>query len=70
MLAPAATMASPYELQAKAKAVSASAKIMPPWQVRWPLSMSLSHLHRQADLSRRDIQHFDSERLRGEVACV
>ncbi len=40
MAAPAATVLSPCELQAKAKALSASAKTRPPWQMPWPLTMS------------------------------
>jgi hypothetical protein len=31
---------SPEELQAKANALSASAKTSPPWQIPWPLTMS------------------------------
>src|SRR5260221_425680 len=40
MLAPAATIGSPCELQANAKALSASVKRTPPWQIPWPLTMS------------------------------
>ncbi len=40
MLAPAATIGSPCELQANAKALSASVKRIPPWQIPWPLTMS------------------------------
>ncbi len=34
-----ATEAMPFVLQAKAKALSASAKMKPPWQEPWPFSM-------------------------------
>jgi hypothetical protein len=40
MSAPAATVTGPQLLQAQAKVVSASEKIIPPWQMRWPLTMS------------------------------
>src|SRR5450631_399986 len=40
MLAPAATIGSPCKLQANAKALSASVKRTPPWQIPWPLTMS------------------------------
>jgi hypothetical protein len=40
MSPPAATVTGPQLLQAQAKAVSASEKIIPPWQMAWPLTMS------------------------------
>jgi hypothetical protein len=40
MAKPEATVSSLYELQAKAKAESASVAMKPPWQMAWPLSMS------------------------------
>ena len=40
MLAAAATVGTPSLLQAKAKALSASVKSTPPWQVEKPLIMS------------------------------
>src|SRR6266404_2287758 len=40
IVAAAATVLSLCELQANAKALSASAKTIPPWQTPWPLSMS------------------------------
>jgi len=49
MLAPAATVASPCELQAKAKALSASVKMMPPWQIAWPLVMSARTFAAESD---------------------
>jgi hypothetical protein len=37
---PAATVTGPRLLQAQAKAVSAREKIIPPWPMPWPLTMS------------------------------
>jgi hypothetical protein len=37
---PAATVTGPQLLQAQAKVVSAREKIIPPWQMAWPLTMS------------------------------
>ena len=37
---PAATVTGPQLLQAQAKVVSAREKIIPPWQMPWPLTMS------------------------------
>ena len=40
MVQPDATVLTLRELHENANALSASAKIKPPWQVLWPLSMS------------------------------
>ena len=40
MVQPDATVLTLRELQENANALSARAKMKPPWQVLWPLSMS------------------------------
>ena len=56
------------ELQAKAKAVSANVKMIPPWHTPWPFSISWPHGHANRARSQAHIDHLDAERLRRMIA--
>ena len=69
MLQCAATVRSPLELQAKAKAESARVKMKPPWAVPWPLVMSRPDGHGQPRPAGPDLQDLHAERPAGAVVA-